>query len=301
MNDENMEVPEYLKARMSPAQRAALESASSASMKVPRVSIRGRMFRMIENGEEVRKRTDPLTAVVLGVEPTTGHMIKAWYEAGYSPNSNSPPDCASDDGITPSPWVSKKQNDSCKTCQWNKFGSKTSPNGKPTKACRDSKRIWMYDETDWGLDAKKQPIYVPPENPEDRLIYGLNVSVASLQSLAECGRHLMAMGVAWPMARTTISFADAEYPQMDFKVGGFVTENMLEYTLKKSEAAPWRMFSTLALAAPDDGARSVPAMPLPGMVASDDVPDHVRAAAGAVQDTSAPPKTGDVDEAIKNF
>jgi hypothetical protein len=305
MSDENLEVPEHLRKGMTAAQRASLDSASSASMKVPRISVRGKTFRVNENGEEVRKRDGFMDVIVLGVVPDAGNNIKTFYEAGYVPGANSPPDCASDDGLRPSPWVSKKQSDNCKTCKWNQFGSATSPSGKKTKKCRDSKRLWVIDQTDWGVDGKKNPIK-PEIAFEDEPVYGLGVSVSGLQSLAECGRHLQAMGVAWPYAKVRLSFADAEYPQLEFKVVGFVTPAQLPYVEKQSEAQPWKMFSTQALSAPDEAPGS--SSSLPGLRADgSDVPAHIRAASGAVQDVAVKPGTtegvkgGDVDSAIADF
>ena len=140
----SMELPEYMKGSDA-AKRALMDAASmaSSSNSVPRISLRGREFRFVVNGEEVEKVRDSIETIILGVEPGPGLMIKTFYEKGYQSGAKEPPTCASDDGVAPSPWVTKKQAQTCNQCPKNAFGSATSPQGKPTKACRDSKRVWL--------------------------------------------------------------------------------------------------------------------------------------------------------------
>jgi len=243
-----LNVPDYLKGQRTGSSDTA--SAISASMSVPRLSLRGKVFRYIENGEEIKKQQLETTVVILGVEPEPGRMIKTYYEKGYTPGNTDPPDCASHDGIAPSPWVNKKQSDFCNICKWNQFGSATSPTGKPTKKCRDAKQLWLLRTDD-------------PQGFEG-VQYGLNVSVSSLKAFSDYGRKLEANGVGFPDVVTKLTFVDSEFPQLNFEVDSFVPKESIPITRQLNAARPWKMLTSLSLAAPSDSG-SHSAVQLPGM------------------------------------
>lgn len=245
-----LQIPEYLKG-LAPAASQDLNAAIASSISVPRLSLRGKVFRFIENGEEIKKSNTPVDVIILGVEPEAGRMIKTYYEKGYQPGNTDPPDCASHDGLRPSPWVNKPQAEFCQACKWNAFGSATSPNGKPTKKCRDAKQLWLLRTDDpQGLEGVQ---------------YGLNVSVSSLKAFSEYGRKLQANGLQFSMVITKLTFADSEFPQLEFEVAGFVSEAQIQATLKLTQSRPWRATAaSLALAAPSDHGPATPTMVLPG-------------------------------------
>lgn len=260
-----LQVPEYLK---NLGNQAAGDTAAAiaSSISVPRLSLRGKVFRFVENGEEVFKSNQPVKVIILGVEPEAGRMVKTYYEKGYQPGNTDPPDCASHDGIRPSPWVNKKQNDLCQTCKWNQFGSATSPNGKPTKKCRDAKQLWVLRDGD-------------PKGA-DGVQYGLNVSVSSLKAFSEYGRKLAANNLPFSAVITQLEFEDSEYPQIKFEVAGFVTQDKIQQTLKLTQERPWKVLSSAAaLAAPES---SGPALALPGST----IPQYVQQAVNQPAATS---------------
>ena len=260
-----IELPEHL--RTGPLAEAAARalndaaSMASASNSVPRISLRGREFRFIENGEEVLKLRDSIDVIMMGVEPGPNLMIKTYYEKGYQPGAKEPPTCASDDGIAPSGWVQSKQADLCKNCKWNQFGSAISPTGKATKKCRDSKRVWLKlaDTT----QVNGQPIQQP--GLKDRTLYGMNVSVASLKSFSEHGRKLASMGQGPAVCVTRIKMLDTEFPQVDFEIAAWLDAVQAPLSLQMAAERPWKIFSNagLALAAPEAGKAGLPSA-LPG-------------------------------------
>lgn len=308
-----MELPEHLRSGpLAEAAKRALADAqamSSASNSIPRISFRGREFRLQNNGEEVAKFRDNLDVVILGVEPPGALMVKAYYEKGYQVGSKEPPDCASDDGIAPASYVSKKQSQTCASCPMNKFGSAISKaSGKPTKACRDAKRLWVKLAD--GNTINGQPFKEPPFS--ERTTYGVNVSVASLKSLAEHGRLLGGYGQSPAVCVTRMVMLDAEFPQVDFKLHAWLDAETAPLALKLNEERPWRMFTgtSLALAAPAEGDSNRQALPssLPGQP-----PAHLRQQANVggqpaeVMESATPavpPKQineGDIDDAVMNF
>lgn len=221
-------IPDYLKKFLpeNGAPSAEIASLASAQNSTPRVSLRGRMFRFIVAGDEVSKSAGPVHVHVIGVEPGPGKFTKTFYLNPYTGanDSNSPPDCSSDDGIRPNSWVSHPQHADCQTCPKNQFGSATSRKGKPSKACADSKRL-----------------HVTKADDAQGTRYLLQVPVSSLRSLADHGRKLAEMGVEPWMPITSIEMVDAEYPELAFKVDGFVTEANMEPLRLAAEKKEWTM------------------------------------------------------------
>lgn len=278
----SIEVPEHLRTGpLAEAAARALQDAgsmASSSNSVPRMSFKGREFRLIENGEEVAKFRDKIDIIIVGVEPDAGRMIKAFYEKGYTSGSKEPPTCSSDDGIAPSPWVTSKQSPSCAGCPKNQFGSATSPgSGKPTKACRDSKRIW-FKVADGNTipDGKggQMPYELPPFG--DRTLYGANITVASLRAFAEHGRALAALGQGPAVAVTRMLMVDAEFPQQSFLIQAWLDAQTAPLSLEMAEKRPWKIqYKNAGLAlASGDGASRGNANALPGSVPN--VPTHLQ-------------------------
>lgn len=282
-----IELPEHLKSGpLYEAAKKSLQDAASmasSSNSVPRVSLRGREFRFIENGEEIAKFRDSIDVIILGVEPDQGRMIKTFYSKGYQPGAKEPPSCSSDDGIAPAPWVTDKQAQTCQQCPKNVFGSATSPTGKATKACRDSKRIWIVLAND-------------PKPIEERTMFGMNVTVASLKSFSEHGRKLAGMGQGPAVAITTVTMLDTEFPQVEFSLKSWVPVEQVEYALKVSNERPWKMFTSagLALAMNESAAKGAG---LPTMLPGQSVVAGVSEQA-PIKATVADKPVGDIDDAV---
>jgi len=304
-----IEIPEHL--RTGPLAEAAARaladanSMASSSNSVPRVSLRGREFRLVEGGDEIAKFRDSMDIIILGVEPDAGRMIKTYYEKGYTSGAKEPPTCSSDDGIAPSPWVLNKVSQTCQLCPKNVFGSATSPSGKATKACRDSKRIWLkLADTNVvnGVPFKVEPF-------EDRTLYGMNVTVASLKAFSEHGKLLSSLGQGPAVCVTQLVMLDMEYPQLEFKLKSWLDAEAAPLALALAEKRPWKIKyanAGLALAAPDGGAKSSLPTSLPGLPAHLQKATEVAEAVGtqtvidAPEQASAKP-VGNIDDAISNW
>lgn len=134
----------------------------------PRISIRANQFLLINaEGDEwaaptfthPQKRVPMLLAVIVGANP---HKSKVYYpEAWGGPGEGVPPLCFSDNGYGPSANSQEAQSDSCVTCKWSKWGSKTSAmTGKGIPACSDKKKIaLMVIGDEEGLTYELQ---IPP-------------------------------------------------------------------------------------------------------------------------------------------
>ena len=111
------------------------KSLMGGSIGSKRISIRGRVFRMIVDGQEVAKNEDRSMDVVIvnGAEFTS----RSYYAGTYQEGQNSGPDCWSNDGKTPDARSENIQSSSCADCPMNIAGS-----GQGTsRACRYSRRI----------------------------------------------------------------------------------------------------------------------------------------------------------------
>ena len=307
----SIEVPEHLRTGpLADAAARALQDAASmasSSNSIPRLSLKGREFRLIIGGDEVAKFRDKLNVIIIGVEPEQGRMIKTFYKSGYTSGVQEPPTCSSDDGIAPAPWVNDKQAQTCQQCPKNAFGSATSPNGKPTKACRDSKRIWF--KLAEGNKVQKGDALVEYEEGlkpfADRTLFGANVTVASLKAFSDHGRTLAALGQGPAVCVTQLVMLDMEYPQMDFKLHAWLDAVTAPLSLELAEKRPWKIqFKNAGLAlSMGDGAGNQSRAALPMQV-----PDHLKPQSQATQvveevaqQAKPTPTAGSIDDAVSNW
>lgn len=292
-----IEIPEHLRTgpMAEAAARALADAASMAasSNSVPRISLLGREFRVIDSGETIAKFRDALNVVIIGVEPEQGRMIKTFYKDGYVQGAKEPPTCASDDGIAPAAYVVDKQSAQCSNCPKNQFGSAISANKKPTKACRDSKRLWLklaqgnFVSPGPGLQPKEFEQGLLPF--KDRTLFGLNVTVASLKTFSEYGKVLAGLGQGPAVCVTQIVMVDSEFPQLDFKLHAWLDAVDAPISLEMNEKRPWKIKyanAGLALAGGDSGNRSSLPSNLPG------VPAHLRQVQAATSDPTTPETQG---------
>lgn len=223
MSKTQVAVPEYLRKFMEQnGGTNDADSMASANTSIPRVSLKGKKFQLI-NGDDESKKSDDIHVVILGVDPEGGRMIKTYYASGYNPADTAPPDCSSSDGAAPDAWVSNPVASNCANCEKNRFGSATSPTGKKTKACRDAKRLWI---------AK----------PDDIVgtVYGLNVPVTSLKDMAEYGKEIRGMGIPLSAVITRIYMdEDSEFPKIHFERVGFLNEETGVQALERNAARDW--------------------------------------------------------------
>ena len=109
-------------------------TGSSSTSK--RISIKGGMFRLVINGEELDKSEQRhLDVVIVNAAPFVSRMFfKDPYQRGVKMG---PPTCWSSDAKTPNQEVELKQHENCELCPQNIKGS----GANNTKACRFSRRI----------------------------------------------------------------------------------------------------------------------------------------------------------------
>lgn len=269
----NVEIPDYLKTAV--VNQADSEALAGLSSKIPRISLKGRKFRLIVEGEEIVKPSDSLEVVILAVEPEKGRMVKTFYVNGYSSGDTEPPTCSSANGVAPDAWINEPINATCQTCPKNQFGSATSTKGKPSKACRDSKRLSVaIPET----DPKFQGIGLGMGG----IVFNLGVPVTSLASLSEFGKTISKNGFPLPAVVAKLEMVDSEFPQIDFGFKGFLPQDEGMIAIERNVSRDWMA--------------NAPTGPMLDAPERSNKPNLADATAKALVDTGA--KSGNVDTVV---
>lgn len=206
----NIKVPAHLANRVgSPSALAqsltgGLSSGSGES--IPRISIKGARFRIVDGDTETVLDSTAIEVVIVGANP---RLSKTWYAKAWTKDAEpTAPDCFSLDGIGPDPASTNPQNDLCASCPQNAWGSKVTPQGQQIKACSDQKRLAVV-----AADDSSGPVYL------------LQVTPAALKGLNQYQKELSVRGIPPEIVKTKVSFdTDASFPKLKFTFGGFLDE-----------------------------------------------------------------------------
>ena len=207
----NANVPAHIAARMKQPSALAqsLASGLGGGPEYPRISIKGSRFRIKDGDAETVLKETELPVIIVGANP---RLSKAYFSKAWDPDAEAVmPDCYSLDGVRPHPESESPQNDLCATCEFNKFGSKITPQGTETKACADKKRLAVVAANS-------------PEGP----VYLLEVTPAALKGLNAYQKQLAMRGLSPELVVTTVSFdTNASFPKLSFDFGGFLDEDAM--------------------------------------------------------------------------
>ena len=220
----NMPLPAHLQKYELDATTKALMGGEGGNNH--RISIRGRVFRMLSNGKEVAASESNTMNVV--IVAAAEHISRTFYEGAYDPSKDAtPPDCWSADGITPDAKASNVQATKCTDCKQNISGSGT--NG--SRACRYRQRIAVLLENDprgdvYQLDLSATSIFGDADNGR--------------MPLQAYGRFLGAQGVPVSAVVTEMKFdINADTPKLTFKPISYLDSDAFMNAMEKgkSEAA----------------------------------------------------------------
>lgn len=186
---------------------------------VPVLSIRGRVFRFKYQGNEdpvVDQNGYALPYLDVIIVKGNPNLSKIFYPAAFVEGNDDPPTCFSLDGVAPDATVVQKQALTCGACQHNIWGSKVTPQGRPTKSCADGRRLAI----------------VPAYDPMNQRFGGpalLRIPPASLGELAAYSNMLASAQAHYFAVVTRISFDQAEaYPKLVFQCMGAINEQQGE-------------------------------------------------------------------------
>jgi hypothetical protein len=153
-------LPGFMAGRRASGSLAAARTGVQASFAV--IGIKGKNWWLKKAGDEevIRDQTSKrpvqhLDVVIVGVADS---LSKTFYLSGFVEGERNAPDCMSSDGIHPDVGVPHKQHPVCATCPQNRFGSRTTPAGKPAKACSDQRKIAVVPLGDIFNEANGGPM-----------------------------------------------------------------------------------------------------------------------------------------------
>lgn len=245
---QDIAIPDYIKKMLAEGQvEDQTKNMQDGAGGVPRLTTKGKVWRFKANDEEV-KSGQSVNVVIVGMNPVNG-LSHTFYREGYTDDSSAPPDCSSMNGVVPDSWISNPESTKCATCPQAKWGSAKSMSGGKSKACRDSKQLYVAKAEDFSKD------------PETATLYLMQVTVNSLKSFAAYGKLLASKGIPSPTFCVTKMFfdEDASVPKVEFELVGILNETLGIASLKRSEKKEWD--SQLALAAPSGNNKT--ALPKP--------------------------------------
>jgi len=137
-------IPEHLRnIGVNDLTKALAPSINNSPLK--RISIRGRVFRLVVNGEEMTKNESNSMEVI--IVNASKDISRSFYAGAYDPKAETTsPDCWSPDGIKPDASVLKPQHSNCKDCPKNIKGS----GAGGSRACRYARRLALALPNDLG-------------------------------------------------------------------------------------------------------------------------------------------------------
>ena len=214
-------VPAFLQGRTELSAMAKALAGNGSGGK--RVSIKGGVFRLIVDGEEVSAIDERHLDVVL--VNAAAKIGRVFYMKEWSPDSDpSSPDCWSADGETPSKDIAHPQSTSCATCAMNIAGS-----GKgDSRACRFQQRLALVlaDE----IDGNVMQLAAPATS-----VFGKEEG--SNRPLQAYARWLAAQNVSPETVVTRMRFdTKAENPKLFFSAIRYVTDEEFAIIQKQAKS-----------------------------------------------------------------
>lgn len=217
-----------------------------------RVSIKGGVFRLLDNGKELAQVEERyLDVVIVNAAPKVG---RTWYLKEYDSETNAAPDCWSADGDKPDPTSKDIQSERCADCAQNVKGS-----GKgDSRACRYQQRVALILADEITEESDVLQLTVPAMS-----LFGK--AEGDKRPLQEYARWLAAQKVSPEALVTRLRFdTAAESPKLFFKAMRWLEDE--EYaavtTLSTSEDAIKAITMTVAqrdgTTAADEGVKGKP-------------------------------------------
>jgi len=175
-----------------------------------RISLRGRVFRLVDGGKEIAKNTDPFMDVL--IVNGTKTVQKTWYAQEYNAEETSAPDCWSSNGERPDADVEDPQGSNCKECPRAIKGS--GAGGRAS--CRYSMRLSVVLRNNTGGDVFQ--LILPSKS-----IFGQG-NVTNMPFL-QYAKYVGQSGYNLNMLTTRLTFdTDSDTPKLIFSNAEFLDE-----------------------------------------------------------------------------
>jgi hypothetical protein len=188
---------------------------------VKRITLRGRVFRLIDGGKEIAKNTDPTMDVVIVNGSRT--VQKSYYAAEYNPDETSVPDCWSSDGERPDADATDPQHSHCKECPQAIKGSA----GAGRAACRYSMRLAVVLSKNIGGDIYQ--LILPQKS-----LFGQG-DVDHMPFL-QYAKYVAQSGYNLNMLSTRLTFdTDSDFPKLVFNRSEFLDQDNYNTAVAQGE------------------------------------------------------------------
>ena len=255
------EVPAYLK-------RAGMDDLTKSlagNTGLKRISIRGGVFRMMVNGEEIAKNEGRAMNVVI---VNGGRNIARQFYAGkYVAGESSAPDCWSNDGTAPDASVEEPQAKTCEGCPQNIKGSGQGD----SRACRFQQRLAVLLADD--IDGDVFQLVLPSKS-----IFGRGD--LDKMPFQQYTKYVGAQGKSINTLVTELRLdSDSDTPKLTFKPVKYLSEQEWEVAKEKGDS-PAARSAVMQTPAATDGAKVKPAMKAAVIekVEAEEVPEPVKRA-----------------------
>lgn len=220
---------------------------ASSGGSVKRISLRGRVFRLVDGGKEVAKNTDPHLDVIVVNGSTT--VQKTFYKNDYNADETSTPDCWSSDGERPDADVEDPQSHNCKDCP---RAIKGSGGGSKTQ-CRFSMRLAVVLMNNPGGDIYQ--LVLPSKS-----IFGSGDM--DHMPFLQYARFVGSSGFNLNMLATRMSFdLDSDVPKLFFSNLEFLDTETYQIAVDQGQSQIAINAGKLNFKKKDTAATAVPAMP----------------------------------------
>jgi hypothetical protein len=239
-------VPAFARNNVLSETAMALTGGGSGASAGKRISIKGGVFRLMDNGKEVAAIEDRhLDVVIVKAAPKVGRQ---YYSGAYDKDAAaSAPDCSSNDGERPDTSSKNKQAETCLSCPQNQAGSGTGN----SRACRYQQRLAVVLADD--MEGSVMQMVLPATS-----IFGkAEGDKHPLQSFA---RYLAAQNppINPEQIVTRMKFdTKSESPKLHFAPTRWLTDD--EYEIVKDQAESDDAKKAIVMnAAQTDGAKAAP-------------------------------------------
>jgi len=281
---QNNSVPDYLReVGVSDLTKSLMSNAGGGGSK--RISLRGKKFRLVVDGEELSTlKAESLDVVIVNA---TKDISRTFYSKAYDPKADAvPPDCWSKDGVAPDAAAAAPQASKCDSCPQNIKGSGQGN----SRACRFSKRlaIALADDLASGVYQLTLPsASIFGDGEKNQMPFNKYV------------KYVGSQGYSIDTLITTMSFdEDSDSPRVYFDAKRFLHKEEYEATTKlgKSQEAINAVTMTVAqsdhVATPALSAPKPKALPVEEVEATEE--PTVRKAAKSEDKPVSKPDLGDI-------
>jgi len=239
----NQEVPAYLK-------EVGLDNMTKAlagNTGTKRISIRGGVFRLMVNGEEIAKNENRSMNIV--IVNGGAKVARSFYADKYVAGETSQPDCWSNDGDKPDASIEEPQHTSCEGCSQNIKGSGQGD----SRACRFQQRLAVLLAED--IDGDVYQLTLPFKS-----IFGRgDVDKMPFQQYA---KYVGAQGKSIGTLVTEMRMdSDSDTPKLTFKPLKYLTKEQWLVAKEKGESPAAKSAVTQTPATTDGVKPKAPAIP----------------------------------------